>query len=281
MSSSTRAFLLVALFALLSTAVLHLLALLGVPGAWPAMIHLTIFGWITTMIMAVNYHTLPVFSARDFPYPALIWGHWALLSIGVALTSGGLLAGWGAATLAGLLLQVGGALLFVANTVLLFLRGAPRPHRPPSPPIVGQSLVDRAGTGATKAAGLCLPLALLLLLAAHLGWIGGQWVLAAEHLAVLGWMMLMIAGVAYHTLPRFSGFGTRGPAWARAQLLSHGAALVLIVLALGFGWPAGFALGGFLMAMALGLFAWTIWPTLRTIQPQLTPQVLAFKERPR
>jgi hypothetical protein len=281
MTSSTRAFLLVALLALPCAAVLHLLALLGLLGAWPAMVHLTIFGWITAMIMAVNYHTLSVFSARDFPYPALIWGHWALLSSGVALASSGLLAGWGAGSLAGLLLQLGGALLFVLNTILLFRRGAPRPHRPPTPPIVGQLLVDRAGTSATKAAGLCLPLALLLLLAAQLGWISGQWVLAAEHLAALGWMMLMIVGVAYHTLPRFSGSGTRGPAWARAQLLSHGAALALIVPALGFGWPAGFALGGSLMALALGLFAWTIWPALRTIQPQPSPHVLVFKERPR
>ena len=77
-----RAFLIGALFALPGAALLHLLALLGVPGAWPAMVHLTIFGWITAMIMAVNYHTLPVFSARDFPYPVLIWGHWALLVLG-------------------------------------------------------------------------------------------------------------------------------------------------------------------------------------------------------
>ncbi|MEO7908182.1 MAG: hypothetical protein ABIV47_00900 [Roseiflexaceae bacterium] len=281
MSSSTRAFLLVALFALPCAAVLHLLALLGVLGAWPAMVHLTMFGWITAMIMAVNYHTLPVFSARDFPYPALIWGHWALSSVGVALASGGLLAGWGAGTSAGLLLQVGGALIFVGNTMLLFLRGAPRPQRHPTPPIAGQIQVDHIGAGATTAAGICLPLALLLLLAAQLGGFSGQWVLAAEHLATLGWIMLMIVGVAYHTLPRFSGCGTRGPAWVRAQLLSHGAALALIVLALGFGWSAGFALGGFLMALALGLFAWTIWPTLRTIQPQLTLHVLAVKEHAR
>ena len=188
---------------------------------------------------------------------------------------------WGAGTLVGLLLQIGGALVFVANTILLFRRGAPRPHRPPAPLIAGQPLVDRTGASATKAAGICLPSALLLLLAAQLGWIGGQWTLAAEHLAALGWMTLMIVGVAYHILPRFSGCGTRGPAWARAQLLSHIGALALIVLALGFGWPRGFALGGFVMALALGLFAWTIWPTLRAIQLQPAPSALAFKERPR
>ena len=134
---------------------------------------------------------------------------------------------------------------------------------------------------ATKAAGICLPLALLLLFAAQLGGSAAQWALAAEHLATLGWMMLMIVGVAYHVLPRFSGCGTRGPAWARAQLLIHVGALALIVPALGFGWPRGFALGGCLMALALGLFAWTIWPTLRVIRSQPAPITLVFKERPR
>ena len=281
MSGTTRAFVIAALFALPVAAMLHLLALLGVPGAWPAMVHLTIFCWITAMIIAVNYHTMPVFLARDVPYPGLIWAHWALLIIGVALASGGLLTGWVAGTALGLLLQIGGALVFISNTILLFLYGAPRPHRPPAPPIAGQLLVDRAGASATKAAGICLPLSLLLLFAAQLGWVGSQWMLAAEHLAALGWMMLMIVGVAYHILPRFSGCGTRGPAWARAQLLIHVAALVLIVLALGFGWPRGFALGGFSMALALGLFAWTIWPTLRVIRSQPAPITLALKERPR
>lgn len=280
MIRSTRAFLAVAFLALPSAALLHLLALLGIPGAWSAMVHLSIFGWITAMIVAVNYHTLPVFSARDFPYPRLIWAHWALMSAGVALATGGLFAGWAAGTLAGLLLETGGALVFVIHTILLFRRGPARSQRPPVPPIVGQLLVDRTAKSATKAAGICLPLALLLLLAAQQGWIPGTWILAAEHLATLGWMLLMIVGVADHVLPRFSGRGTRGPNWARAQLLCHGAALLLIVLALGFGWPQGFALGGFLMALALGLFAWTIWPTLRGMQPQPTTARLHFKERP-
>jgi hypothetical protein len=281
MIGSTRAFLFFALFALPCATMLYLLALLGVPGTWSAMVYLAIFGWITAMIVAVNYHTLPVFSGRNFPYPVLIWIHWALLSVGVALLSISLLAGWRAGMIVGLLLQIGGALVFVANTILLFLRGAARSHRPPVPAIAGQPLLDRAGASATKAAGLCLPLALLLLFAAQLGWVGSQWMLAAEHLATLGWLMLMVVGVAYHILPRFSGCGTRGPAWARAQLLIHLAALVLIVLSLGFGWAGGFALGGVGMVLALGLFAWIIWPTLRVLRPQPSPIPLVFKDRPR
>jgi hypothetical protein len=35
-----------------------------------------------------------------------------------------------------------------------------------------------------------------------------------------------------------------------------------MVPALGFGWRWAFAAGGLLMGLALGLFAWTVWPTI-------------------
>jgi len=60
-----------------------------------------------------------------------------------------------------------------------------------------------------------------------------------------------------------------GPGWARAQLSCHLGALALMVPALGFAWPRVFAAGGLLMALAIGLFAWTVWPTLRTIRAQV------------
>ena len=263
MTSSTRAFVIGSLIALPAAAALYLLSLLGAAAAWPAMVHLTIFGWITGMIFAVNYHTMPVFSARDFPRPRLIWAHWAAWLAGAGLATAGLLSGWSWLVALGLALELGAALLFAANTVLLFRSGVPRPTQPLPPPIAGQSLVDKVGTRATRSAGMSLPLALLLLLAQRIGWLSGAWVLPAEHLATLGWLLLMIVGVAYHVLPRFSGRGTRGPAWAGWQLRAHYAALWLMVPALGFGWGRVFAAGGLLMTLALALFAWTVWPTIR------------------
>src|SRR5262245_22590125 len=119
MSSSTRAFFIAALLALPGGALLHLLALMGVSGAWPAMVHLALFGWISGMIYAVNFHTMPVFSARDFPYPRLIWTQWATWCAGVGLVTTGVLMPWRGAEIAGLLLQLIAALTFIANTVLL------------------------------------------------------------------------------------------------------------------------------------------------------------------
>lgn len=270
MTRSTRAFLVTGLVALPVAALLSLLSLRGVSEAWPAMVHVALFGWITAMIITVNYQTMPVFSGRDFPYPSLIWVHWAVWACGISLEMTGLLIGWGVGAAVGLLLQFAAALLFIANTLLLFRRGPRRAHRPLTPPIVGQPQVDQIGTQATRGAAMSLPLALLLLLAVRLGWIGGEWVLPAEHLATLGWLMLMIVGAAYHVLPRFTGRGTCGPVSARAQLRCHVVALALIVPALGFGWAWAFAIGGLLMALALGLFAWTVWPTLQVLRSQRT-----------
>lgn len=280
MAFGTRPFLITSLLALAGAATLHLLVLLGLRGIWSAMVHLTLFGWITGMILAVNYHMMPVFAARDFPYQRLIQTHWLVFTAGVALPVAGLLFGWPGAQPVGLLLQSIGAVVFVANTVLIFTHGPRRPHPAVPPPIPDQPRLDRIGTQATKGAGLSLPLALLLLLAVQLNWIRGAWVLAAEHLATLGWVMLMIVGVAYHVLPRFSGRAVRGPVWARLQLLCHESALILIVLALGFGWTLLFAVGSLLMMVAIGLFAWTVWPTLQVFRPRTAPIQISLKEQP-
>jgi hypothetical protein len=231
------------------------------------------------MIVAVNYHTMPVFAARDFPSLALIWLHWLLLAAGLAVAVAGLLLIVQALVIAGLLVELGAAALFVVNIVQLFRRGTPR-DRAPSPPIANQPQIDKLGTQATKASGICLPLALGLLLGSRMGWLG-EWALAAEHLAALGWIMLMFVGGAYHVVPRFSGTAVRGVGWARAQLACHLGGVLIMVPALGFGWGGLFALGGALTASAVGLFAWTIWPALQPIRQRPGSIALAIKERSR
>jgi hypothetical protein len=261
MSRPVRAWLGVALAALLAAATLHLLTLLGVGAVWGAMVHLTLFGWITALIIAMSYHTLPNFSGRELPFPQLVWLHAVVFCCGVVLAISGLFLG---APLehAGLALETAAALLFVLNIALLLIRGRRREGCSVRPPLPDIDRVDRAGRLATIGAGLCLPVALGLLLAGRAGWLGGEWALAAEHLGALGWVMLMIVGVALHVLPRFSGRAVLGFGWVRAQLICHLTALLLIVPALGVGHTSIFAAGGVLMAVATALFAWAIWPTL-------------------
>jgi hypothetical protein len=281
MIATTRWFLIIALAALLGAAGLHFLVLAGIARLWPAATHLTIFGWVTAMILAVSYHTMPVFGARDFPYPRLIAVHCGVFAVGVSLATAGLALFSDPAIVTGLLLELLASLVFLVNTMLLFLRGPRRPHTHPTPPLPDQRAIDRIGTRATKAAALCLPLSLFLLAGVYQGILGAGWLLAGEHLAVLGWVMLMIVGVAVHVLPRFSGRALRGRRWAQVQLACHCVALGLIVLALGFGQAALFATGAMLMAVALGLFAATVWPALATVRAQPLRAPISLQERPR
>jgi hypothetical protein len=280
MKHSTRAFFGAALIWLLLAAVLHVLASIGMQHAWAAMIHTTVFGWITTMMIAVTYHTMPVFAARDFPDQRLIWAHGSLLAAGVGTTVAGLLSTTSIFVSIGLLLETSASLLFVFNTITLFRRGLPRSARPPMPAIASQPQVDSIATKATRASGICLPAALGIMLVTTGASLTGQWYLAAEHLALLGWVMLMIVGVGYHVMPRFSGNGLRGPSWAKAQVRCHIAAVVLMVPALGFGWTYAFAFGGVLMAASVGLFIWTIWPALRPLRPRPGTIPLTIKRQP-
>jgi hypothetical protein len=151
--------------------------------------------------------------------------------------------------------------------VLLLTRGRLRAGSPLRPALPDIERIERAGIAAALVASFCAPLALALLLGTRAGWLGGAWMLAAEHLAALGWLMLMVASVAIRALPRFSGRGVRSLGWVYTQLACHLAALALIVPALGWGSAPLFAAGGLLMAAATALLAWTIWPTLRAIAP--------------
>lgn len=278
MPHSTRAWFALSLLLLLGAALLHTAVLLGVTAVWAALVHLTLFGWVTAMIVAVNYHTMPVFTGRDFPRRGPLWAQLVALVAGLALAVAGLLAALPALLVAGLALELVAGLLFTLNVALLLTRGPRRALPPPPPPVPGQGAVDKVATRATSLAGACLPLVLLLLLGARTGVLGGAWWLAAEHLMALGWVMLMIVGVALHVLPRFSGRGTRGVAWARAQLGLHLVALAMIVLGLGLGWGGLFAAGGVTMSVAIGLFAWTIWPTLRAVTPRAALIIPTVKE---
>lgn len=280
MSGTSRAFVISGLSALVVGALLHLLFLIGYNRAWPAMVHITLAGWITAMILAVKYRTIPVFVARDFPYERMLAGHWACFTLGIAAAVAGLLSGVSQLYRLGLLLQLIAALVFVAHTMTLFLRGVPRGTRPPSPRLLDEPRIDRIGTQATKRASLCLPFALALLLAVEMRWLSVGWILAAEHLMALGWTMLMIVGVAYHVLPRFSGRALRGLGWVQVQFHCHTAAIILTVLALGMGWPRVFVLGAILMLLALISFAWTVWPTLVAVRPRSVAAPTTVREHP-
>lgn len=91
------------------------------------------------------------------------------------------------------------------------------------------------------------------------------------HLNLLGWMSMMIFGVGYHILPRFSGRPLYSLSIARAQFWLANIGLVGMI----FSWPfitrniaIGFsktllALFSLIEAVAVFLFVYNIWKTIK------------------
>lgn len=128
-------------------------------------------------------------------------------------------------------------------------------------------------------AWLGLGVTLGVAMAAHPVWIVYR--TAHLHMLLLGFVAMMIFGVAYHVVPRFTGHQLERPQMAGVQWWVQNAGLMLMVL--GFvlrarGASAGthmLATGGAFSALGAYIFIWLIWRTIdgpRTARK--TPQVL-------
>ena len=99
------------------------------------------------------------------------------------------------------------------------------------------------------------------------------------HALLLGFVMMMIAGVAYHVIPRFTMAALHSPRLARIHLVIANLGLVLMVC--GFGArmhgvgiaPGMLATGGVLSLCGAWALAWNLWRTIdrRVPMPKRTP----------
>ena len=103
-------------------------------------------------------------------------------------------------------------------------------------------------------------------MAVHPAW--GVYRPAHLHANLLGFVAMMIFGVAYHVIPRFSGHALHAPRLARAQVWLSNVGLAGLVL--GFALRAHahgaatplLAIGGTLGALGAYAFAWNVWRTI-------------------
>lgn len=174
-------------------------------GAFPlprvvAVAHLFTLGWITTSIQGALYQFLPVALGVPIRSQRVAHAGFALYVPGLALFVGGLAAGSHPARMAGAALFGTALLLFIGNLAATLRRARER------------TLTWWALTGA--ACSLLATAALGISLAGNLHWgyLGANRFVAVGvhlHVAVAGWVMMVIVGVAHRLLPMF--------------LLSHGA----------------------------------------------------------
>jgi cbb3-type cytochrome oxidase subunit 1 len=93
---------------------------------------------------------------------------------------------------------------------------------------------------------------------------GAQWRLAHTHLNLVGFVVMVIFGIAYHILPRFAGKPLHSEAWASAHFWI--AALATAGMVIGFIAPAAALLlwiGSVAQFTGIVLGVVNLWLTLR------------------
>lgn len=183
--------------------------------------HLFTLGWITTSIMGALYQFLPVATGEPIRSVRLAHLSFALYSPGLVTFVAGLLLGHTPVLLAGALLLASGVLVFVGNLVATLVASARR------------DLTWWALSGA--ALFLVVTLTFGLALAGNLRWgyLGGERMVALGthlHVALGGWVFLVVIGVAHRLLPMFllSHGASERFGWAALRLVAAGAGVLTL-----------------------------------------------------
>lgn len=230
------------------------------PRLWAAALALVVLSGISPTIVAVNVRIVPVFSRRGWQSPRMLAGALlALLASGWLVFAGRAVEITAIQTL-GQLSALAGGVLFVASLARLFRSPVVAKVAPPLP-YPEHAAIDSVGVRFTRAAGSYLLLGLLLGVALRF-WTPdrGRWDLVWAHTLLLGWMLMMVSGVSYHVLARWTGHRWRTPRLIRLHLLTTQIATPLMLLALAIGQEPLFAAAGVLQAVALSLFAVNVLP---------------------
>ena len=120
---------------------------------------------------------------------------------------------------------------------------------------------------------LALGVTLGVAMAAHPAWVAYR--PAHMHMNLLGFVTMMIYGVAYHVIPRFTGHAlhSRRLAGWHWWVSNGGLALMVVGFVLrvhvGAGATPVLATGGVLSALGAYTFGWVVW---RTMDGRATPQ---------
>jgi hypothetical protein len=194
-------------------------------GAFPlprvvAVAHLFTLGWITTSILGALYHLLPVVVGTPIRSQRLAHLGFALHVPGLALFVGGMLAGSHGAMLPGAALLSAGLLCFLCNLAATLRAAAVRTLTWWALAAAGTALFATVVLGASLTGNLrwgYLGTGRLAAIGVHL------------HVAVAGWVLLVIVGVAHRLLPMFL-LAHRAPGWPgrlAVGMLASGVALLL------------------------------------------------------
>ena len=209
--------------------------------------HLFTLGWITLSIMGALYQFLPVALDRSIQWPGLGPVALALYAPGLLILVSGLFGGRGGWTAAGGSLLALGALIFILNLATTLALASRRDLTWWALVFATVFFVATVVLGAT--------------LSANLRW----WFLGSDrltaigvhlHVALVGWVLLVVVGVGHRLLPMFllsHGADERPARWS-VGLLAGGTGLLFMVDRL----PPGFLRRAPAVVILLGMVAFLV-----------------------
>lgn len=238
------------------------------PQWWTAAVQLAVLGGITIMIYGVNVQALPAHSGKKWRYPQLV-----ALQIGTGIAGAWMLAvgygnrieGW---IQLGNLLALTGAVLFLANLMLLFTQPGERPPKIPWDQRTHQQKVDRLAIPFTMISGLMVVVGTGLGVALDY-WkpAQGRWDLVWAHLMLLGFFFAMASGTSYHMLGRWAKREYTSLRLVQVHVVAFLIGLPTMTIALGWDVDWLFRIGAVSMAVAMICWAINILPVAWSLSP--------------
>ena len=232
---------------------------------WTASVQLAVLGGITIMIYGVNVQALPVHSGKQWRSLPLV-----ATQVGAGIAGAWLVAlgyGWREEPLVriGHVLAFAGAVLFLANLMLLFSGPGARPPRIAWHERTQQQKVDRLAIPFTMLSGLMVVVGTALTVLLDF-WqpSSGRWDLVWAHVMLLGFFFPMASGTSYHMLARWSGRDFRSLRLIGLHLIAFLIGMPAMTIALAIDADMVFRIGA--IAMAVSMVAWAVnilpvaWP---------------------
>ena len=201
----------------------------------PAHAHLNLLGWVSMMIIGVSYFVIPVFIGKNPYSEKALTLHLITANIGII----GMVFCFISMNYALLplfaLIEAFSAFLFLFNIISTAIKGEAVKEIPASWEFLtgkADKEVDRWASYFTQAATLYFVIGCSLGAYMTLSSSGWAYLKVHFHINLLGWVTMMIYGVAYHIFPRFSGIDVRNKGLVKINFVVANVGLLLMIGAL-------------------------------------------------
>lgn len=219
-------------------------------------VHLIGLGVLPFAVSGASFHLLPVMLRNDLPSWRALWLALPLLGGGLMIASG-LGREAGPVVWAGAAMVTGGLAIVLVEVLILVVR-APR----------GRVLIaSRLGVALActhVVAALCLGAVIFSQDAPFAGLSYGRWLLIHLHLALLGWIALLVLTVGRNLGPMLAQAPAAPPRGWPLEELALVAGLWLLLIGIGTEQRALTVAGGVIVVAAIGRFAMLMLRTART-----------------